>query len=176
MTSTSWINEMLEKRGVPYELIQHTFAFTTAEATHGKHNSSDCLVRVDLIVADRRPVQLILPATRRVVLDRVRKLLAADSTRMASETEIERLCGGCEKRSIPPFRRWKGVIVLMDFSMASTRNLMFEAGEHEGIIRLSFQDWFELVSPGVAFFTELIPKGRAKIVGGDGCGNVRSLN
>lgn len=145
---------MLEKRGVAYESLHHRVALTARVEAHGKHIGGDCLAKVVMIIADRVPVQLILPASRSVVLDRVRKLLAADSIRLASEVEMERLFTDCAARSIPPLRRWKGVVVLMDFSMAGTRHLIFQAGGHEDTIRLIFQDWFELVSPGVAFFTE----------------------
>ena len=111
---------------------------------------------VVMIIADGRPVQLVLPANRRVVLARVQRLLAAKAVRLASEVEIERHFSTCETRSIPPPRLWKGVMVLMDFSMASTRSLVFQAGGYQKTIRLRFQDWLELVNPGVGFFTEAI--------------------
>jgi prolyl-tRNA editing enzyme YbaK/EbsC (Cys-tRNA(Pro) deacylase) len=154
MVSPSWITDMLERRGVAYELLHTCAELMTRQMPHGAHKSQDCLASVVMIIADGRPVQLILPAGRRVVLAQARKLLAADSIRLASEMEMERFFSDCESRSIPPLRRWKGVTVLMDYSMASSQNLLFPAGGNEHMIRLRFEDWFGLVSPGVAFFTE----------------------
>jgi hypothetical protein len=99
-------------------------------------------------------VELILPASRRIVLDRVGKLLGADAVRLASEAEMEKIFTDCETGAIPPLRHWKDVAVFMDASLASAETLVFQAGTHEDAIQLNFHDWFALVSPGVGFFSE----------------------
>ncbi len=38
--------------------------------------------------------------------------------------------------------------------MASRGDLVFQAGTHEDVIRLKFQDWFRLVAPLVGWFSE----------------------
>ena len=43
--------------------------------------------------------------------------------------------------------------MLMDVSMASTGEIVFQAGTHEEVVRMKFQDWFGLVGPLVASFT-----------------------
>ncbi len=65
---------------------------------------------------------------------------------------MERIFTDCETGAIPPLRRWKDVTVMMDSSMSSARELVFQAGTHEDAIRLNYQDWFALVSPRVEFF------------------------
>jgi len=152
MTSTSWIKDMLEKRGVGYESLHHRVAFTAQEVAQSEHISGDLLAKVVVVIADGQPVELILPASRRVELDRVRKLLGASAIRLASEAEMERIFTDCETGAIPPLRHWNDVNVLMDSSMSNARELVFQAGTHEEAIRLGFQDWFELVNPRVEFF------------------------
>jgi Ala-tRNA(Pro) deacylase len=155
MATAAWIKDMLEKRGVAYEELHHRVAFTAQEVAQSEHISGDRLAKVVVIIADGRPVELILPASRRVVLDRVRKLLAADAIHLASEAEMERIFTDCETGAIPPLRHWKDVTVLMDASMSNTRDLVFQAGTHADAIRLKFQDWLALVNPRVESFTEL---------------------
>ena len=145
MTSTSWIKDMLEKRGVAYELLHHRVAFTAQEVARSEHVSGDNLAKVVVVIADGRPVELIVPASRRVELDRVRKLLCASAIRLASEAEMERIFTDCETGAIPPLRHWKDVTVLMDTSMSNAQDLVFQAGTHEDAVRLKFQDWFALV-------------------------------
>ena len=152
MTSTSWIKDMLEKRGVAYELLHHRVAFTAQEVARSEHVSGDNLAKVVVVIADGRPVELIVPASRRVELDRVRKLLCASAIRLASEAEMERIFTDCETGAIPPLRHWKDVTVLMDTSMSNAQDLVFQAGTHEDAVRLKFQDWFALVKPRVEYF------------------------
>jgi len=154
MATTAWIKSMLERRGVAYEELRHRVAFTAQEVAQSEHVSGHCLAKVVVVVADGRPIELILPASRRVVLERVRKLLGADAIRLASEAEMERIFSDCETGAIPPLRHWKDVTVLMDASMSNARELVFQAGTHEDAIRLKFQDWLALVKPRVEFFTE----------------------
>jgi Ala-tRNA(Pro) deacylase len=154
MATATWIKSMLEKRSVAYEELHHRIAFTAQEVAQSEHVSGHCLAKVVVAMADGRPVELILPASRRVALDRVRKLLGAEAVHLASEAEMDQIFTDCETGAIPPLRHWKDVTVMMDASMASVQDLVFQAGTHEDAIRLKFEDWLSLVSPRVEFFAE----------------------
>jgi len=154
MATSNWVKSMLTQRGVPYEELHHRVAFTAQEVAQSEHVSGHFLAKVVIVLADGRPVELILPASRRVVLGLVRELLGTADIRLASEAEISNTFTDCEPGAIPPLRHWKDVLVLMDASMASTGDLVFQAGTHEDVIRLKFQDWFRLVGPLVGSFTE----------------------
>jgi Ala-tRNA(Pro) deacylase len=154
MAAPNWIKNMLEKRGVAYEERRHGVAFTAQELAQTEHVSGHCVAKVVVVIADGRPVELILPASRRVVLDRLRTLLGARAVRLAAEAELERIFTDCETGATPPLRHWKDVTVLMDASMSSASELVFQAGTHEDAIRLNFQDWFRLVGPLVGAFTQ----------------------
>ena len=154
MATATWIKNMLEKRGVAYEELHHRVAFTAQQVAQSEHVSGHCLAKVVIAMADGRPVELILPASRRIALDRVRRLLGADVVRLASEAEMDQIFTDCETGAIPPLRHWQDVTVMMDASMAGAQDLVFQAGTHEDAIRLKFQDWLTLVSPRVEFFAE----------------------
>jgi Ala-tRNA(Pro) deacylase len=154
MATAVWIKDMLEKRGVAYEELHHPVAFTAQEVAQSEHVSGENLAKVVVVLADGQPVELILPASRRVVLDRVRGLLGANNVRLASEAEMDKIFTDCETGAIAPLRRWKDVTVLMDASMSNSRDLVFQAGTHEDAIRLKFNDWLALVNPRVECFTE----------------------
>jgi len=154
MATATWIKNMLERRGLAYEELHHRVAFTAQEVAQSEHVSGDRLAKVVVVIADDRPVELILPASRRVLLDRVRKLLGAERVRLASEAEMDKTFTDCETGAVPALRHWTDVTVLMDASMSNARDLVFQAGTHEDAIRMNFQDWLALVSPRIEFFTE----------------------
>jgi len=153
MATAAWIKSMLEKRGVDFEELRHHVVFTAQEVAQSEHVSGHCLAKVVVVITDGRPVELILPASRRVLLERVRTLVGADEVRLASEAEMDRIFTDCETGAIPPLRHWRDVAVLMDASLSNARELVFQAGTHEDAIRLRFQDWLSLVHPRVEFFT-----------------------
>lgn len=154
MATQTWIKEMLDERGMPYEERHHRVAFTAQEVAQSEHVTGHRLAKVVVVIADGRPVELIVPASRRIVLDRVRQLLAAREVRMASEAEMDRVFVDCETGAIPPLRHWRDVEVVMDVSMPKDGYMVFQSGTHEDAIRLAIEDWLPLVNPRVGSFTE----------------------
>lgn len=154
MATSLWIRKMLELRGIPFEALHHPEAFTAQEVAQREHVSGHRVAKVVLAMVDGRPVELILPATRRVHLDRVRTVLNARDARLATEEEMAKFLTDCEVGAAPPLRHWKDVGVLMDRSLNVEGDILFQAGTHADAVRLNFRDWYELVTPQVATFTE----------------------
>jgi len=154
MATASWIKNMLDRRGVAYDELHHRVAFTAQEVAQSEHVSGHRLAKVVVVLADGRPVELIVPASRRIALDRVRNLLGADDVHLASEAEMETIFTDCETGAIPPLRYWQDIAVLADASIAQGGDLVFQAGTHEDAIRLKVEDWLALVKPRMEFFTE----------------------
>ena len=154
MATPMWIRKMLELRGIPFEELHHHEAYTAQEVAQREHFSGHRVAKVVVVIADGRPVELILPASRHVDLDRVRTVLHAYDVRLASEAEMEKFFTDCEVGAIPPLRHWKNMDVLMDRSLNVAGQILFQAGTHADAVRLNFRDWYEMVKPQVATFSE----------------------
>lgn len=154
-TSLGWIRQILNKRNIPFQELHHEAAFTAQEVAGLEHVSGRRLAKVVIAIVDGRPVELVLPASRRVALDRVREALGAREARFASEQEMERYFSDAEPGAIPPLRRdeWRDVPVVMDETMRVEGQVMFQAGTHTDAVRLDFADWFKLVQPRVERFS-----------------------
>jgi Ala-tRNA(Pro) deacylase len=160
MPAATWIEDLLEQEGVSYETLHHPEAFTAQEMAQREHVSGHHVAKVVVIMADDRPVELILPASRRVRLDQVRQLLGAQEARLATEEEMDRCFADCERGAIPALRHWQNVDVIMDRSLHCDGDILFQAGTHSDAIRLRYEDWFRMVAPRVESFSEPIVPGR----------------
>jgi Ala-tRNA(Pro) deacylase len=145
---------MLELRGIPFEERHHREAYTAQEVAQREHFSGHRVAKVVVVMADGQPVELILPASHHVHLDRVRTVLHAHDIRLATEAEMEKYFTDCEVGAIPALRHWKDVDVLMDRSLTVGGDILFQAGTHADAVRLNFRDWYEMVKPQVATFSE----------------------
>src|SRR5262245_56106286 len=154
MATPMWIQKMLELRGIPFQELHHPEAFTAQQVAQREHVSGHRVAKVVVVLADGRPVELILPASRHIDLDRLRIVLHAQDVRLATEPEMEKFFTDCEVGAIPALRHWKDVEVLMDQSLKVEGDILFQAGTHADAIRLSFRDWYEMVNPQVATFSE----------------------
>src|SRR5437764_15303188 len=106
MATATWIREELDRRGVTYEETHHPEVYTAQEVAQAEHISGDRVAKVVCVMADGRPVELVLPASRRVCLDWVKNLLGADELRLATEEELARHFTDCELGAIPALRHW----------------------------------------------------------------------
>jgi len=154
MSTTFWIQDELEQRGIGYRTCHHADAFTAQQVAQCEHISGHRVAKVVCVMADGWPVELVLPASRRVLLDWVRQLLGAKEIRLASEQEMEQYFTGCEPGAIPPLRHWQGVEVVMDAHLRVDGEILIQAGTHRDAIRMQFDDWFNLVNPRVELLTE----------------------
>jgi Ala-tRNA(Pro) deacylase len=158
MSTATWIREELDRRHISYEERSHPPAYTAQEVAQCEHVSGDRVAKVVCVLADGRPYELVLPASRRVMLDRVRELLGAREVRLATEEELGWFFSGCELGAIPALRHWPGVDVLMDGHLSCDGDIFILGGTHRDALRVCFDDWFGLVGPRVELFSE--PEGR----------------
>jgi Ala-tRNA(Pro) deacylase len=149
-----WIKNELEQRGVPYAELHHPDAFTAQRVAQKEHVSGHRMAKVVVVMADSRPVELILPASRRVALDRVREILGTRDVRLANEAEIEANFCDCELGALPAWRHWPGVEVFMDSSLQVPGDIIFQAGTHHDAVQMRFDDWFAIVQPRIEMFSE----------------------
>jgi Ala-tRNA(Pro) deacylase len=145
---------MLQLRGIPFEELHHSEAYTAQQVAQREHFSGHRVAKVVVAMVDGQPVELVLPASRHVDLSRVRAILGASDVRLATEPEMEKFFTDCELGAIPPLRHWEKVNVLMDRLLNVEGDILFQAGTHADAIRLNFRDWYELVNPQVATFSE----------------------
>ncbi len=154
MATPLWIRTMLQHRGIPFVELHHPEGYTAQEVAQREHFSGHHVAKVVVAMIDGRPVELILPASRRVNLDKVRAVLKAREARLATEAEMAKCFSDCEVGAIPALRHWQDVPVVMDRSLNAEGDILFQAGTHTDAVRLNFRDWYEMVRPQVATFTE----------------------
>lgn len=154
MAIATWVREELNRQGVQFKELHHEEAFTAQQVAQHEHVSGHCVAKVVGLLADGEPVELVLPASRRVSLGWVRELLGAQHVRLATEEELRMHFGDCEVGAIPALRHWRGVEVIMDGHLQTAGEILILGGTHRDAIRMRFDDWFELVQPRVELLSE----------------------
>jgi len=154
MSTATWIRNELNQHGISYEETQHPDAFTAQEVAHQEHMSGHRVAKVVCVMADGWPYELILPASRRVMLDWVRDLLGAREVRLATEEELERYFPDCELGALPALRYWEGVEVIADGHLNRGGEVLILGGTHRDSVRMNLDDWFDLVNPRVELISE----------------------
>ncbi len=147
------LKDFLEKNQVQYSVIRHPTAFTAQEVAASAHISGTRIAKTVIVSIDGDMAMAVLPANQKVILQDLREITGADDVKFASEEEFSHLFPGCETGAMPPFGNLYGMEVYVSPSLTRQEEIVFNAGTHRELIRMSYKDFEHLVQPQVMSFT-----------------------
>ena len=144
----------LEMREVYYRHDEHQLAYTARETARVEHVSPRDFAKVVVVHSEEGYAMAVLPADRIVDLDELRAAFGSRHLRLATERELEELFPECELGAMPPFG--SGTLfdmpVWVDGLLMAEEYIVFNAGTHRDVVRMSTEDWESLVKPSVLAF------------------------
>jgi len=143
----SKLREFLDQHNVKYLVISHSVAYTAQGIAALTHTPGQELAKTVMVMVDGRLAMAVVPASYRVDLIKLKRHLRADSVELASEAEFRDQFSDCETGAMPPFGNLYGMDVFVDDSLASDKEIAFNAGSHRELVRMSFADFRDLVGP-----------------------------
>jgi Ala-tRNA(Pro) deacylase len=148
------LQRYLDDNRVRYEVLSHPPAYTAQEIAAAQHVKGRDFAKVVMAETPEGPLMVVLPATRRLDLLKLRAVLASKHPpRLAHEDEFAHLFAPCEPGAMPPFGNLFGVPVYVDQSLTAEEAIVFQAGTHADTVRMRYADFAELVKPIVGNFT-----------------------
>lgn len=151
----SRLETFLRENHIIYETVIHPEAYTAQETAASMHVSGNDLAKTVMIKAGCGFVMAVLPASRRLDIDKLKKVLAEKDVRIAEESEFRRFFPDCEPGAEPPFGNLYGVRTLVDRALAEDEHIFFNAGNHYEAAGIDYKDYEAAVKPRVADFSKL---------------------
>jgi Ala-tRNA(Pro) deacylase len=140
--ATTDVMHVLDEAGVRYELLTHAHSETaTAEAEALGLPPGDVAKTLVLRTPDGY-LRAVLPASERLDLRKLRKLLGAGKHKvhLATEDDLRRDFPEFELGAVPPVGGGRRDPVVIDSRLAGRESIVLEAGSHEQSIRLAADD------------------------------------
>ena len=145
--------EFLDSHDIKYVTIKHSPAFTAQEITASAHIPGKELAKTVMVKVEGEMAMAVLPASYKVDLGQLRKLLDASDLELATEEEFGDLFPECELGAMPPFGNLYGMDTFVAEALAEDAEIAFNAGNHTELIRMAYGDYERLVDPEVAALT-----------------------
>jgi Ala-tRNA(Pro) deacylase len=151
------INDFLKERQIPFEVLPHRWATGAAHVARAVHVPEHQVAKTVLLRVNHgfRDVVAILPADLRINPEQASKLLGGAEIKFGKEEDIVEHCPDCERGVLPPFGSQYGMRTMVDESLASQDDIVFECNTHKVAIRMKWQDFCRLENPLVGQFAEL---------------------
>jgi Ala-tRNA(Pro) deacylase len=150
------VSSFLKRGRYDFERKTHAPAYDAQRLAHALHVSGHQVAKTVLLRAPeyKRLVLAVLPADKRVNLDRVSKLLGGTKVELATEFDMAEVCPDCEFGVLPPFGSRYGLRTIVDSELANHEFIWFEGNTHEEAIKLRFRDFCRLEQPEVSHLSE----------------------
>ena len=144
------LKEYLDGQRVKYVTIQHSPAYTAQEIAASAHVRGTELAKTVMVTIDGRLAMAVLPASRKVDVNRLGEVSGSAGVQIAAEQDFRNAFPECELGAMPPFGNLYGMAVYVDDRLAEDEEIAFNAGSHTELIRLAYRDFARLVKPTVA--------------------------
>ncbi|MDX1637958.1 MAG: YbaK/EbsC family protein [Balneolaceae bacterium] len=143
------LTKYLDNHDKKYVVIKHSKAYTAQEIAASAHIPGREMAKTVMLNIDGDLEMLVLPSTHEVDIEQVKKAIDAGEVKLASEDEFEQLFPDCDLGAMPPFGNLYDIETLVAESLLEDEEIAFNAGTHRELIRLSLEDYRELVDPKI---------------------------
>ena len=145
--ATTKLEEFLNQNGVVHQIIRHPLAFTATSVAGAAHIKGKEMAKTVMVNLDGHLAMAVVPADRKVDLERLRQAAGAVRAELADEREFLGDFPECEPGAMPPFGNLYGMEVYVEPHLAADAEIAFNAGSHTELIRMAYKDFERLIHP-----------------------------
>jgi Ala-tRNA(Pro) deacylase len=158
------LRNLLSAKKLPYEILIHRHAYTAQEVAQASHVAGRLLAKPVVVCESEDCFYMaVVSAPQHVDLTGIHRMTGRPKGRLASEDELRRLFPDCDLGAMPPIGKLYGMPLYMDEEFRAHDDIYFQAGNHEEIVKMRFEDFEKLAGPFTGEFT--VHRESSKIAG-----------
>ena len=150
---TQKLQDYLDQHEIQYVTISHSPAYTAQRIAELTQIPGKELAKTVIVKIDDKFAMAVLPASRRVNLRHMQEAIGADEVTLSSEDEFNELFPDCEVGAMPPFGNLYNMGVYVAEQLTEDEEIAFNAGTHSELVKMSYNDFANLVTPQVVALT-----------------------
>lgn len=138
------LKQYLTNHHINYLECMHTHTDSALASANAAHIASDHVAKSVLLSDGKNFLLAVLPADRRLEIDRLSELMDQDY-KLATEDEISEVFDDCELGAIPPTGDAYGLKTIWDDSLGELDGVYMEAGDHKTLLRLKKKEFLRMM-------------------------------
>jgi Ala-tRNA(Pro) deacylase len=148
------VTRLLERRGVPYEVVEHDATYSAVAEARAAAADPDAMAKT-VALHDHDGYRLaVVPASERLDVRRARELLGASHhLRLATERELAQDFPAFEVGAMPPFGTER-LPEVIDVRLLSHDRILCAGGDHRRSVLIDAVDLLRITEPRVADICE----------------------
>lgn len=142
------LRQLLDSQQAKHDVITFSKAYTAQQVAHNAHVTGRRLAKVLVLRDDAGfDFMVVIPASRQFDANAVREVTGRAGMRLENELELQRLFPDCELGAMPPFGHLYGLPMFVDRCLAHEPDLYFEAGSHNELVHMHWDDYARIAAP-----------------------------
>ncbi|MCW8418897.1 YbaK/EbsC family protein [Fluoribacter dumoffii] len=146
---SSSIKNYMKSHNIPYKTISHPRAYTASQCAQGAHIKGDHFAKSVVVKRDGKFVLVAIPANIRLNLEHFKQKTHAKHVEIPQEWEFQNQFIDCEIGAIPLLGELYSMDVYLDDGLAHQEWLVFNAGNHNQLLKVKNKDFLNLVHPKI---------------------------
>jgi Ala-tRNA(Pro) deacylase len=141
----SRLSNYLQRCGIRYDVLSHSHSHSSAETARTAHVAPHQLAKSVVLEDDEGCVMAVVPADARVNIGTLARTLGRETLHLSDEQRLCELFPDCDRGAVPAVGMAWGMDTVVDDSLAENAELFIEAGDHDMVIKMSRQQFQELM-------------------------------
>ncbi len=144
----------LDEQGLAYETVRHRQALTSGDEARALGVTPAEVAKTIVVRSQGGDALVVLPASARLDMHKLRDVLGDNHARLASEEEMQAAFNEFELGAVPPLGELIGARVYLDEKLEQMDEVVFAGGTHMDSVKMSGEDFLKLIHPRVADLTQ----------------------
>jgi Ala-tRNA(Pro) deacylase len=140
----------LAEQKIDFEPRRHPRTESAMDEARALHAAADRIGKTVIVHTAKGMIRVVLPASERLSLPKLRDTVGLDEIRLAAEDELAQAYPMFELGAVPPFGGPQGDSVVVDRRIAALDSVIVEAGSHSDSLRLAAADLVRLTEATVS--------------------------
>ncbi|MFH0854112.1 MAG: YbaK/EbsC family protein [bacterium] len=136
------LEKFLKDHNINYDLLEHKKVYTAFDAAQTLKKKLEDIAKTLAIKADKKYALIVLPASHRADLDKLKKMLKVDKLEIVKETEMAKVLN-VKPGAVTPFGKFHNVPVYLDNALLKSRLIVASTGSFTESILLKTKDLLE---------------------------------
>lgn len=139
MALPSNVKKYLDKHGVDYEALAHKTVYTAYDAAQTLQKQLKEIAKTILVEADKTHVLVILPADKKINMDKLKKALGAKSLRIPDEKVMIKVMK-IQPGTLSSFGKLHNMETVIDKAMLGTKKAVISTGSFTDSVFMKVKD------------------------------------
>ena len=134
------IIQLLDGHKFVYQALEHEPTPTCEDSAKIRGTSQDQGAKALVCFADKRPIMIVLPCSRKLDTKLFKKLFGVWDLRFATSEEVKQQTT-LEVGAIPPLGHLFGIVTYVDVSLSANLKIAFNAGDRSRSVIMNYSDY-----------------------------------